>query len=92
MIECKVEENEIVIRMPVNLLSHWLEMADFNCADNCADDGESSISIVTDPVKFAEEIVNELTKEEEDGTTPVHLMIDKAMEDAIENGCEGVSE
>ncbi len=88
MIECKVEGSEIVIRIPVEHLSHWLEMAQFNIAD----DGESSISTVTDPFKFAEELVGEFTREEEDGTTPIHLMIDKAMEEAIENGCDGVGE
>jgi hypothetical protein len=31
-----------------------------------------------------------LSKEEEDGSTPVHRMLDKAAMDAIENGAEGV--
>lgn len=45
---------------------------------------------VTDPATFAEHVVWELEREEEDGTTLVHEMFDRAIERAIENGAEGV--
>lgn len=46
--------------------------------------------IVTDTKVFAEAIALELRREEEDGTTLVHRMLDKAATNAVENGCEGV--
>lgn len=46
--------------------------------------------IVTDQDAFAKEILRELRREEEDGTTLVHLMLDKAAERAVENGAEGI--
>ena len=46
--------------------------------------------IVTDKMAFAQEILGQLTMEAEDGSTPLHRMIDKAAIDAVENGCEGI--
>ncbi|MBI9092598.1 MAG: hypothetical protein JEZ12_25560 [Desulfobacterium sp.] len=43
-----------------------------------------------DETVFAREIMGELLSEEEDGTTLIHEMFDKAAARAIENGCEGV--
>ena len=39
---------------------------------------------------FAREIMGELLAEDEDGTTLIHQMFDKAAERAIEKGCKGV--
>jgi hypothetical protein len=39
---------------------------------------------------FAQEIMGELLAEDEDGSTLIHEMFDKAAERAIENGCKGV--
>jgi hypothetical protein len=45
---------------------------------------------VTDAEAFARDLVAELNREEEDGTTPVHRMFDAVIQGAIENGAEGV--
>jgi hypothetical protein len=45
---------------------------------------------VTDIDKFAAQIKVELKSESEDGTTPVHRMLDQAAMSAIENGAEGI--
>lgn len=45
---------------------------------------------VTDADKLAAAIVEALEDEEEDGTTLVHRMIDKAALRAIENGADGI--
>jgi hypothetical protein len=45
---------------------------------------------VTDIHAIAKEIVSELNREEEDGSTPVHRMLDRAFDNAIEQGAEGV--
>lgn len=39
---------------------------------------------------FAKEVWRELVREQEDGTTPVHLLFDKAFEEACEQGAEGI--
>ena len=55
-------------------------------------DGESGRQMytVTDPKAFASEVCRMLESEEEDGSTLVTKMLDAAMEDAIDDGCEGV--
>lgn len=45
---------------------------------------------VTDIDLFADAIMLELRREDEDGTTLVHRMLDKAATNAVENGCAGV--
>lgn len=45
---------------------------------------------ITDKTKFADEIVNYLKCEEEDGSTPLHRAFDQAALSAVENGCDGV--
>lgn len=45
---------------------------------------------VTDEQTFAKAIVDELTREEEDGTTLLHIAFDKAAAHAVENGAEGI--
>lgn len=47
--------------------------------------------IVTDQAVFANEVLCGLHKEEEDGSTPVHRMLDKVILYAIEYGAEGCS-
>lgn len=46
--------------------------------------------IVTDQNEFAQAILEQLNAEEEDGSTMVHRMLERAAEKAVENGCEGV--
>ena len=43
---------------------------------------------VTDPDGFANDLLSNLEREQEDGTTPVHLLLDKAANEAAENGSE----
>lgn len=43
---------------------------------------------VTDFEGFAADVARELRDEQEDGTTPVHLLLDEAAAKAVENGSE----
>ena len=51
--------------------------------------GVDEVMRITDPLAAAREMVSELVREEEDGTTPVHKLLDKAAFDAWENGGDG---
>lgn len=48
--------------------------------------------VVTNPEKFAEDVARELNREQEDGTTVVHLMLDRAAKESCEQGSEWVEE
>jgi hypothetical protein len=45
---------------------------------------------ITDATAFGKELVRALEDEDEEGSTPVHLMLDAAVVSAIENGAEGI--
>lgn len=45
---------------------------------------------VTNADAFAKELYTELCREDEDGTTLVHEMLDRAVINAVENGADGV--
>ena len=47
---------------------------------------------ITNEEAFANDILQELLAEEDDGTTLVHKMLDKAADNAIENGSVNVEE
>lgn len=53
-------------------------------------EGKEIENEITDADKLAAAIVEALDDEEEDGTTLVHRMLDKAALRAIENGAEGI--
>jgi len=81
-----IEETEIVIRIPITYLPTALD---------CAMDGGHVAGEykVTDPAQFAHGILSVLQDEREDGTTLVHGLLDKAIEDAIDGGeVEGIAE
>jgi hypothetical protein len=80
-----IEADQIVIRVPILAVPHAAGVA----FDNAY--GEHNYK-VTDAAVFAGELVTELGREEEDGTTLIHLMLDKAVTRALENGAQGVDE
>lgn len=47
---------------------------------------------LTDPAAFAKDLIRSLNSEDEEGTTMVHRMYDEAINDAIEQGAEGIEE
>ena len=58
---------------------------------NNHDERLDGINIV-DADAFGKDLVFELNREEEDGTTPVYLLFDKAIQDAADNGAQGYVE
>jgi len=74
-------ERVIVIRVPVDALEQAMR-------ENPRDDSYYDVK-VTDAAEFAADVVRELNREEEDGTTPVHLLFDKALAAAVDNGSMG---
>ena len=45
---------------------------------------------VRDMVSWRDSVIRELLREKEDGTTLIHLLLDKAVVNALENGEEGI--
>lgn len=80
-----IEGEEIVIRVPLSALPAaakvaWDEAFGF----------EEHTFAVDDVNTFAAEFVRELNAEDEEGTTLIHVALDKAAVNAVENGAEGI--
>jgi len=86
-LEVSIASGRLIISIGVDTLA--------SAAERCLRfyDGERDryTLTVTDKEKFATEVVRALQHEEEDGTTPLHVLLDDAFEAAVDDGCEGVA-
>ncbi len=86
-LRCFVDGNQVVFRIGINTLV-W-------AAEHCPKlhDGERHSEPpyikVVDALSLAGDVVAEVNREEEDGSTPLHLMLDNAIFNACENGSIG---
>jgi len=89
-LKVSIEGDELVIRIGLETL----EIATENCPEFFDDEKRPYPPYlkVEDSYVWALEIVSQLEKEQEDGTTPVHLLLDQAMFDAWEDGRFGLKE
>jgi hypothetical protein len=78
----KVEGGKLQISIGIALLAHAVQAQEQWPEDWYIDD-------VRD---FAREMARGLQREEEDGTTPVHRMLDAVAEAVLENGGDGLEE
>ena len=78
----KIEGEEIVIRVPLDVL----EGASTVVWEQRGYGGYR----VTDLATYAKELVSALNRESENGTTFVHRALDDAAVYALDQGCEGV--
>lgn len=83
----RIVKGALVIRIPARVLKFATENhPEFWDAEN-----DSNRLKVTDPKVWLEAVRNTLEKEEEDGSTMLTALLDKAVAEAVEQGEEGVS-
>ena len=80
-----IENDEIIIRVPVKYLPVIVEGA---WALNALDKRFK----LTDAALFAQDLVRALNDENEEGTTMIHKMFDAAINEALEQGADGIEE
>ncbi|MHB8123126.1 MAG: hypothetical protein ACYDG4_13330 [Desulfuromonadaceae bacterium] len=88
----EMKDDQIIIRVGIDTikwaLEHHVESQPYN-----EETGEYDQKwIVSDSREFAKDVVNAMSREEEDGTTPLIEFLDKMCMDALEDGSIGVSE
>lgn len=86
--EAVIEGANIVIRVPISAIPIAFA-AHPQAPEN--DQGDP-LYAVTDAATFAKGIVRYLNEESEDGTTRIHIMLDSAMMEALEQGEEGIEQ
>lgn len=89
-LEVEIIEGVLVISIGVETFGSVVQFNDDLTEVYDEKTGEFRSARVTDADLFAEAILYELNAESEDGTTIVHKMFDQAVENAIENGAEGI--
>ena len=82
--DASIEDGFMVIRIPIEVLPQVVRGG----CDSL--NGIEPRMYVTDPMAFAKEIVRELNREDEIGTTRVHKMFDGAIVEAFNQGAEGI--
>lgn len=87
--KCAIEGKDIVIRLPVDALGAIVEFAEFNETRD-GENGEQK-TLVTDADVFAKELILKMLSEDEAGNSPITRMIDACVEDAINDGAQGVT-
>ena len=85
MIEAAIVKGSIVIRVPMKSLKDLVEGA-------WALGSLDTRMKITDAKAFADELVSAINCEDEEGTTPLHRLFDAAINDALEQGAEGIEE
>lgn len=78
-----IENDNIVIRFPIDALQSAMDGA---WGMNVLDYRQK----VLNEREYASELVHLLNREDEQGTTQVHELMDWAFKESIEQGCEGI--
>lgn len=81
----KVDGDVLVIRIGIDVLADATQIH-----SQWRDDNDEPLLTVTDNHVFAQSIVGALRREEEDGTTPIDVILDEAITYVVEQGEEGV--
>lgn len=83
--KAEIKDGDVVIRVPLAALPQVLEGAWATCALDTR-------YKLTDVDAFAKELVSALNDEDEEGSTAIHKMFDAAIEEAINQGAQGIEE
>src|SRR5690606_36345212 len=85
-LEVNIEDDELVIRIGIDTLAFSAEHCpSFFEYDKHASTGPPYCKIV-DNMELAKDIRRELQREEENGTTPLHILLDECLVSARDDG------
>ena len=91
-LEVTIERGALVVRIGIETLAHAVTWSDWaNPYDEATGDYVRTFAI-TDAPQFAADVLHEMLREREDGSTPVSDFMDKMSEEAINQGSLGLHE
>jgi len=88
LVKAEVEGDELVIRIGVEMLAFAAEHLE-ELVEEAGD--RDTVAKVSDHVEFARHVARELNREGEDGTTPIHALLDEAILQAVEDGSDAIA-
>lgn len=91
-LSCKLVGDEVVIKIGIGTLAFAYEISEYN--NPWSDDTNDTVQqcMVVNKKEFAKDVIAELISEREDGSTLITDMFDKAEQNAMENGSEGIED
>lgn len=87
-----VVDGKLVISIGVETLAHCFNNSVYANPYSYKKSDFVQVFKVTNPDEFTVEVVRALQHEGEDGTTMLHVLLDKACENAVEDGALGVED
>lgn len=89
-LKIEIQNDELIIRIGISTLAVAARNCQYCDAIIMDHDADEEAVKITDEKVFAESILLALKREEEDGTTLVHKMLDSATEYVVEYGENGI--
>ena len=91
-LEVKIEKGALVVRIGIETLAHAVTYSDWaNLYEETTGEYIRNFAIVDAP-QFASDVLHEMLREREDGSTPLSDFIDKMSQEAIDQGSLGLHE
>ena len=88
----EVKEDQLVISIGIDTLAYCFDHSEFAAPFDEEECEWVPKYKVISPAEFAKDVMYELDREEEDGSTPLNLLLDKMCEEAANNGSLGIEE
>jgi len=88
-LKCCIEDGVLIMQIGVEVLAKAVQLNP-DLAELDEKTEEWVEPEITDPDKFARAILTAIQDESDDGTTLIHMALDTAAMNAIENGAEGI--
>lgn len=85
----KIENGDVVIRIGIERLKYAFEHCEVTQWIDEEGDWEQ-FYLVSDLLELANDFISQVNREEKDGTTPLHLFLDKIFKAVLESGCAGI--
>ena len=87
-LQTKIENGQLVISIGINTLAYCAEFEGREPFWKYDDDKNDFVQVykIIDSKGWAEDLVRELNREEEDGSTPLTDLLDKMSENALDDG------
>jgi len=89
-LKVEVVRGKLVISIGIDTLAFAFTESTLAKPWNDSDGDYRAVYTIEDELVFAKEVATALKEEAEDGTTPVTVLLDAAMDRALDNGAEGV--
>lgn len=91
-LEVKIERGAVVVRIGIQTLAHAVTYSDWaNPYDAATGDYIRQFAIV-DAKQFASDVLHEMQREREDGSTPLSDFMDQMSQRAVDDGSLGLHE